>query len=61
MLEKNRKSPKKNKLAPSEIENRGASPIGQGQRTTDGHAGALDSSPESDEEMVDALDGNSKC
>ena len=31
MLEKNRKSPEKNKLAPSEIENRGASPIGQGQ------------------------------
>ena len=31
MLKKNRKSPKKNKLAPFEIENRGASYIGQGQ------------------------------
>jgi len=38
-----------------------ASPIGQGQRTIDGHAGAPDSSPESDEEVVDALDWNSKC
>ena len=34
MLEKNRKSPKKNKLAPFEIENRGASPIRQGQPST---------------------------
>ena len=35
MLEKNRKSPEKTKLAPSEIENRGASPIGQWQFVND--------------------------